>query len=376
MNLVSPPEAIRLLREALPAGRSERVRAVDAVGRILARDVVLRQPSPRHAVSAMDGYAVRSSDTPGRLSVAGLVSPGSRRRNAPPSGVCVQILTGGPVPPGCDAVAALEDCEVQGKLVAVPASAPGRHIVPAGAATPAGTRFSAGTRITPGIASALADGGAWKVAVRARFEVRIVPVGTELVEGTVRESVSPILKSQLERAGCRPTLRPPVPDEPKAIRAALRGTAPVVITTGGTGPSERDLVASLGRGRMLFSGIEVKPGRPAKAIRLPGGRLWIALPGNPTSALLIHQAVVLPALRGEGDGAAATGSHACLVEEALEGHPTRWRIVPVRSGPRGLRPAGDGPSAAAGWLAPSSGVVLVPPGGRVAVGETAEVLPW
>ncbi len=374
--LPSLPDAAEALRRAIPGPLTRWVPVFDALGHVLAEDVRLKRASPTAALAAMDGVAVQASDQPRLLECVGQSQPAAPCREPLPDGSCITILTGAPLPSGANAVIPLEQLEAARQPdpgpVRVPAVAAGAHVVPAGAAFSAGTVLAAGTRLGPGAVTALADAGIAEVPI-AWLPVRLVPVGDELVSGTVVDSVCPVLKAWMRRWMVDVERLDPVPDHPLRLLEALEGPEPVVITTGGTGRSSQDIVARAAIGEPLLDGIAVKPGKPTKAYRLRGGRLWIALPGNPSAALLLFRALVLPLLVPSS----APGSRvSARLTSPLDGHAARWRVAPVSLGPHGADPVPEGPSVAAGWWLGADGVVVLAPGTRLAAGQPVEVLPW
>lgn len=372
---IALPDAIRQLRMAMPRPRMETRHPLEALGMVLASPAKTAHASPASDVSAMDGYAVRSGDTPGRLTRRATSRPGKPTTSDLLAGECWSILTGAPLPKGADAVVPMEEALWDETTVQVPASRPGSHVVPTGSANPEGLRIRPGTRISIPLAACLAASGTPRVKVHSRLPVRLIPLGSELVDGSVPDFLSPLLAHQLDANGCMVNRIPCVEDDATAMGAALQGPEPLIVTTGGTGPSESDLVARLGADGILFDGINVKPGRPTKAIRLPDGRLWLALPGNPVSALLVTAGILVPALREALQGPTLPKPTA-PVAQTIPGHPSRWRITPVLATPKGLVPCEPGPSVAPGWLREADGVVNVPPATTLGVGSFAEVWTW
>ena len=138
--MLSVAEALeRILKnfQPLPA---ETVGIAEAFGRVLAADVRARVTQPPHAVSAMDGYAVRAADVapvkpgvPATLRVIGAVPAGGLFEGAVGAGEAVRIFTGAAIPGGCDAVVIQEDASRDGATVQVPKAERGAHVRPAGA---------------------------------------------------------------------------------------------------------------------------------------------------------------------------------------------------------------------------------------------------
>lgn len=144
MKLLSVDEArARMLAEvgALPA---EAVAIQHSIGRVLAEDVTAVRDQPPFAASAMDGWAVRSADTPGDLRIVGESAAGHGYDGVVQPGEAVRIFTGAALPAGCDAMVIQEDARREGETVTVPAVEAGRHIRPEGATSALGRRCCPG----------------------------------------------------------------------------------------------------------------------------------------------------------------------------------------------------------------------------------------
>lgn len=374
----SPIEAREALADALPQGPECTQAPLDAVGQVLSRDVRLPRSIPGHPLGAMDGFAVREADVPGTVTPVGRSAPGDEAPQRLEPGTACRTLTGAPVPANADHVVPIENVREKVEAVHVPSQPTRSNIVPEGEAVQAGVTVPAGTRIDPGLAETLATQGIDPVHVRALPRIKIVPLGDELVEGKVIDTVAPLLEHLLAGDPGSVERSPPRPDDEDVLDELMNDPAPVVVTTGGTGPSEKDQAYHYSPDKRLFDGVNVKPGKPVQASRREEGGAWVALPGNPTSALFTFQAIVLTALRRQltpsGDAAAEPVPH--RVAQPIDGHPKKWKIVPVRVSRQGVVPVGDGPSLATGWWRGSDGVVLLQPATSLEEGSRTEVRVW
>ena len=308
-GLPSVAEAQQLVLARVLPLPAELVAVGDSAGRIVAVAALARTDLPPFANSAMDGYAVRSADTPGTLPVVFGVAAGVPSPRALEAGEAMAISTGGVVPDGCNSVIPLEQVVRSGNSVTIEKNVPiGANIRARGGDLRQGeTVVPAGVRLTPARIGALAAAGVAEVTVSRRPRVAILATGSELVApglplgpGQVYESNGSILAAQAVAAGCDVVRLPAVADDREAHRAAIeRGLAcDVLITSGGVSVGPHDLVrgveAELGV-EEVFWRVSVKPGKPV-AFGVRGETLVFGLPGNPVSSLVSFELFVRPAL--------------------------------------------------------------------------------
>lgn len=312
-NLLSPDEAIATFLARVPvAPRSlERVRLEDACGRILAERVVADADYPSAPRSAMDGFALQSSRAPGTFSVIGEIAMGRSWPQPLEAGQALRIPTGGVVPDGADAVVPIEDVRVIGGTIAVDGALElGENVNPRAGDMPAGAVvLEPGTRIGGPQLGVLATLGVTTVAVYPRPRIAVLSSGDELVPpsmkpaiGQVRDSNRFAVAGALQGMGARPFHGATVSDVPGALERALRralSEADAAILTGGSSVGERDrtpaAIDALGDPGVIVHGLRVKPGKPT-VLAAAGAKPVIGLPGNPTSALVILEAVVAPVI--------------------------------------------------------------------------------
>ena len=192
-----------ILSSAEPVG-VENVRLRDALGRTLREDLMATRDQPPFRASAMDGYAVRASDTPGPLRLIGEAGAGKALQVPIGAGECARIFTGAPLPSGADAILIQEDAACESDMVTAPAVATGRHVRDAGVDFRSGDRvLAAGLRLDAiSIALAAALGRA-SLTVSSRPCVAILGGGDELVTpplggtilgGVTRDSVLTLVR--------------------------------------------------------------------------------------------------------------------------------------------------------------------------------------
>jgi molybdopterin molybdotransferase len=308
---ISVADARAAIAAALqPITESERLPLAQALGRVLAADVVSPIDVPAHDNSAMDGYAfaghVLRPDAPLELSAVGTVMAGAPFAGTVAAGQCVRIMTGAVMPHGLDTVVPLELCQVEGERVRI---APGtirngenrRH---RGEDLRAGSpALCAGRVLKPADMGLIASLGIAEVHVMRRLRVALFSTGNELCSlgeplapGCVYDSNRFSLLGALQRLGVETIDLGLVRDDPQALQATLLEAsrrADAVLTSGGVSVGDadytRDLLARMGE--VAFWKVAMRPGRPFAFGPLrpqdQGRPTWLfALPGNPVAALV------------------------------------------------------------------------------------------
>ena len=289
----------------------------DALGLVLADDVVAPLSLPGFDNSAMDGYAVLATDvadagqdSPVRLPVAEDIPAGRTDIPTLAAGTAHRIMTGAPLPAGATAVVPVEATDGATDTVTIrSASREGQHIRRAGEDVTAGTTvLRAGQVVTPaalGLAAAL---GLGELTVVPRQRVLVVSTGTELVgpgvplqPGQIYESNGVMLAAAVRDAGADVAASPMTGDDVDAFRETLRGhvaDADLILTTGGVSAGAYEVVKDAlgGSGDVEFVKVAMQPGMPQGAGTLDGVPV-VTLPGNPVSALVSFEVFVRPALR-------------------------------------------------------------------------------
>jgi len=279
---------------------AEQVALADALGRVLAEDVVARRTQPPVAVSAMDGYAVRAADVatvPARLTVVGQAPAGGAYNGTVGPGQAVRIFTGGPVPDGADAVIIQEDTEAQGATVIVRERAiKGRHIRPAGLDFREGSvGLKAGRRLgAREIGLAAAMNVPW-LRVRRRPRIALLATGDEIVmpgdpvgPNQIVSSNVPALAAFVAEHGGQPIDLGIARDTVASLQEKAAGAigADLLVTAGGASVGDHDLVqeALTDRGLAVdFWKIAMRPGKPLMFGKF-GDVPLLGLPGNPVSS--------------------------------------------------------------------------------------------
>ena len=323
---------------------------------ILARDVEAPADLPGFARSAVDGFAVRATDTfgaseslPAYLEVAGEIAMGAAPGVVVGPGTAVDIPTGGAMPEGADAVVMVEHTvRVQPDRIEVTrAMAEGDNVTGASDDASAGEVLArAGEPLRPQDLGVLAASGMATVEVFAAPVVAIVSTGDEvdpadtttLAPGRVRDANSAALAALVGELGGEPRLLGIVPDDPAALeevcRDALAWADVLVISAGssvGTRDATAEVAAKLGEPGIWCHGISIKPGKPTLLAEVAGGVTVIGLPGNPLSALVVMRQIggpILSRIAGRSEPASLTRRAARLARNVASS-TGRFDVVQV-----------------------------------------------
>jgi molybdopterin molybdotransferase len=316
-NLHPVDEVIEhLLSRAPRPPKVEQVALADALGRVLAEDLLAPSDVPAWDNSAMDGYALRARDLPiegGFLPLAGRIAAGDSGLTPLAPGQAVRIFTGAPLPPGADTVVAQEDCRVEGSGVWLPAAKQGAHVRQRGEELTNGSLLlSAGQRLRPQEIGLLASMGFAQVAVYRPLRVGLLSSGDELREpgealqpGQIYNANRFTLGAVLHSLGMQVHDYEVMADDLAASRDALSLAASewdMLLTSGGVSVGEEDHLKQAIRelGELHLWRLAIQPGKPL-AFGEVGGKPWLGLPGNPAAALITALIVARPfLLRAQG----------------------------------------------------------------------------
>jgi molybdenum cofactor synthesis domain-containing protein len=275
---------------------------------VLAQDVVASEPVPPFANTAVDGYALRAEDTASgsvELRVIGEVAAGAVAQGAVTPGTAIRIMTGAPIPEGCDAVVMVEDTERVGddKVLVKRVVDHGASIRHVGSDVAVGsTVFTAGTVVNPMVEGVLASIGVLSTGDE------LVDDGSPLQPGQIRESNRTMLLRIVNESGAEAVDLGIIRDDETVLEQALRDAVNVMkcdalVTSGGVSMGDYDVVkAVLGRiAKMNWFQIAMKPAKPfafgtltnEQGVEVP----IFGLPGNPVSSLMSFELIARPALR-------------------------------------------------------------------------------
>jgi len=297
--MLSIEEALEKIRNAIEPVATEEIFVTDALGRVLAADVIAEVSHPPQAVSAMDGYAVRAADVPKApttLKMIGEAAAGHVFTGNVGEGQCTRIFTGGGLPDGADTIIIQEDTETDGdQITMLEAPKPGQWV------RPEGLDFARGKTLLPAgqllsardLGLAAAAGATWLV-VRQKPRVAVLATGDEVImpgaprrSDQIVSSNSVALLAYAEVFGADAVSLGVAADKPDALRDKLNDAKgfDLLVTSGGASVGDHDLVQSVSgdQGMELgFYKIAMRPGKPLIFGRL-GHTFLLGLPGNPVS---------------------------------------------------------------------------------------------
>ncbi len=306
-------DALALLRKRLgPVTSCETVPLCEALGRVLADDVVARRSNPPQANTAVDGYGFAGGAAEGAHVLpllSGRAAAGAPFDGTVPLGHALRVLTGAALPKGVDTVVLEEDVRCQDGQIAFRGPLKlGANTRKAGEDVVEGaTALHAGRVVTPADLALISAVGLGSVVVREPLRVAVLSTGDELLEpgeeagpGQIYDANRVMLLAMLTRFGFAPLDLGRVPDDRAALRDRLdaaAGRADAILTSGGASAGDEDHVSALLReaGAMQEWRIAVKPGRPL-ALGLWQGKPVFGLPGNPVAAMVCTLVFARPAL--------------------------------------------------------------------------------
>jgi molybdopterin molybdotransferase len=310
-----------------PHGK-ELMELLEGAGQILAEPVLADRNFPPFPRAMRDGYAVRAADLsslPATLEVIGEIKAGARTEEVPAlqPGQTAAIMTGGPAPPGSDAVVMVEyTSRDAGRVKIMKPVAAGDNIVPIASEAKRGERLlSPGARLDFAAIAVAASVGRSRLLVYRKPKVAILSTGDEIVDidvppsaNQIRNSNSYSLAAQVQAAGGEPVLLPIAPDESARLRELIADglEADLLLLAGGVSMGKYDLVEAVlaeFQAEVFFTGVFIQPGKPAVFGRIPGGAgaparesaspahvYFFGLPGNPVSTMVTFELFARPVI--------------------------------------------------------------------------------
>lgn len=324
--MISYNEALKIiLREAgKQLLKEEKVDISEINGRICAADIQAAVDNQPFDNSAMDGFAMKAADlhnaSPDNLialSVTGHIAAGeSRCFEAPATGECYEIMTGAPLPPGCNAVVPVEKTErdYSGCVFFRDVPAVGDNIRYAGLDFKKGdVVVRKGDPLSAGHILALATLGIGHVDVVRKAKVALISTGQEIIDsfdvplqyGQIYNSTKPYLKSAVAALGMEVAASDTVQDDPNSFRKKLTilldQGIDICLSTGAVSAGVHDFVPAVLKdmgAEIFFHKVAMRPGKPVLFAKFPsGGLFYVGLPGNPAATAAGLRFFVAPLLQ-------------------------------------------------------------------------------
>ncbi|MBN1160361.1 MAG: molybdopterin molybdotransferase MoeA [Dehalococcoidales bacterium] len=416
--MLSVEEALQKILAEVNVLEAETVPIMEALGQVLAEDIISDINVPPLDNSAMDGFAVQSKDTRGAsekspitLKVTDTVLAGGTPKKEIVTGTAIRIMTGAPIPSGADSIVQFEDTDDQknkdassnqraGQVSIFAETRPGRNVRRTGESIAKDkTTLKRGTVIRPAEIGLMASIGKSRVKVIRRPVVAILSTGDELIEvekplpdGKIHDSNAYSIAGLVKRYGCIPKMLGIARDSEKELVKKLKQAqdADMLLTTGGVSMGDYDLVKDIiaRDGEMVFWKVRVKPGKPLAFGKIKGrdknGRAknipHLGLPGNATSCMVSFELFVRPTLlKMMGKQNLAKPSIDVIIENTIINDAGRRiydrAIIEKRNGHYYARLTGPQGSGILSSMSLANGLVVIPEETeKVNKGDTVQAL--
>jgi len=307
---ISIEDALNILKDTIHTLDSEILPIEMTVGRIASEDYVAHFDLPRFDNSAMDGYAVKISDASAVVDSKEIIYAGDNPKMTLKSLHAIKIMTGAPIPDGCEAIVPIENVSVEGTKVRLPAEIKMNHFIRmAGEDIKKGTLFlHKGEEINPYTIASLASQGITHISVTRRIKVAIFSTGDELrphydkiEEYQLYNSNSPMFYARSKSLNCDVRFVHTAIDTLENITSSIKSSldADIIITSGGISVGDKDFTkeafCNLGM-EILIDKIDIKPGRPTIIGKIKK-TIIVNLPGNPLASMVNYELFVRPIIR-------------------------------------------------------------------------------
>ena len=391
--MVSIEQAQRTILEYVAPLETEKVALFEGLNRVTPEDQIAPWDIPAADNSAMDGFAFsHAALSDNRLKVIGVLPAGEVRTVPVPPGEAVRIMTGAPLPPGCDTVVPIEDVAEDGELIRLTSPVKAcSHVRMRGEDIRHGNVvIPAGSLLRPQEIGMLSAMGTRSLTVYRRTQVAILATGDELLEpgatpeaGKIIDSNSYSLGAQVLDAGGDPVLLGIAPDRLdttcEKIRAGLNSD--FLVVTGGVSVGDKDFVKAaieeLG-GSIAFWKINMKPGKPVAFAMLQGKPVF-ALPGNPVAAMVSFELFVRPALlKAMGHRRVFRPKVRAVLQEPATNNGKRPHlvrgIVSAQDNRYHVSTTGNQSSGRLSSMIQGNGLIYLPSEAQYVIGDAVEVM--
>ena len=307
---ISITQALDHIYTQTPIVDDEWIPIEESVGRVIAEDLVAKFDLPRFDNSAMDGYAVKCSDAGGCVPCNDTIFAGDTPSDALTEGSAIKIMTGAPIPEGCDAIVPVEAIQVDNDKIILPVDIKKDAFIRwAGEDIKSGTVFlEKGERVTAYTIAMLASQGMSHIKVKRKIRVAVFGTGDELrphfehiKPHQLYNSNTPMFLARAKELGCETQYIRSSKDTMSALKDAIHQAlhADIIITSGGISMGDKDFTkeafGDLGM-ELIFEGVDIKPGKPTAFGKI-GNTVIINLPGNPLASMVNYEIFVRAAIR-------------------------------------------------------------------------------
>ena len=307
---VSITQALEIIYKNSAVVSSEIIPIEMALGRVMSEDSIATFDLPRFDNSAMDGYAVKCIDAGSTVECTDTIYAGDNPQMTLQATQAIKIMTGAPIPDGCEAVIPVENVTVEGTKVTLPEKIQqDGHIRRAGEDIKRGSVYlHRGEKVTAYSIALLASQGVTHLRVTRKIKVAVFGTGDELrphfekIEPhQLYNSNTPMFLARAKELGCETQYIGSSGDTMESLEAAIKSAlnADIIITSGGISMGDRDFTkeafANLGM-QLHFDKVDIKPGKPT-AFGTIGDTVVINLPGNPLASMVNYEMFVRAAIR-------------------------------------------------------------------------------
>ena len=308
---VSITEALDIISRDIHTLDSEIIPIEIAIGRVVTQDYMATFNLPRFDNSAMDGFAVKVCDANREVNYTEVIYAGDNPQMTLRSGEAIKIMTGAPIPKGCEAIVPIENVTIiRDNHILLPSDInPHNFIRIAGEDIKKGTIFlSKGDEVNAYSIASLASQGITHITVTREIKVAIFGTGDELrphfekIEAhQLYNSNSPMFVARSKSLGCQVRFIRTSADTLKALESSIKSTldADMIITSGGVSVGDKDFTkeafTNLGM-KTIIDKIDIKPGRPT-IIGTINNTIVVNLPGNPLASMVNYELFVRAILR-------------------------------------------------------------------------------
>ena len=307
---VSITQALEIIYKNTTVVNSELIPIEMALGRIMSEDSIATFDLPRFDNSAMDGYAVKCADAGSTVECTDIIYAGDDPQMTLQATQAIKIMTGAPIPDGCEAVIPVENVTVEGTKITLPEEiAQDGHIRRAGEDIKRGSVYlQKGEKVTAYAIALLASQGVTHLRVTRKIKVAVFGTGDELrphfekIEPhQLYNSNTPMFLARAKELGCEVQYIGSSGDTLESLETAIKSAlnADIIITSGGISMGDRDFTkeafANLGM-QLHFDKVDIKPGKPT-AFGMIGETVVINLPGNPLASMVNYEMFVRAAIR-------------------------------------------------------------------------------